>query len=54
MADKSRLMARWSSSYDYIAAQMNGKTECTIYEWIASRINQTYESQIYKNNSEFW
>ena len=33
MADKSRLMARWSSSHDWIRAQTNDKTKRAIHEW---------------------
>ena len=53
MADESRLVARWSSSYDYIWAQINDGTVHAIYKWIALGIDQTYESQICKNNSKF-
>ena len=54
MADESKLVVKWSSTHNYIAAQMNGKTEYAIYERIVSVIDQTYESQICENDSEFW
>ena len=46
-------MAKWSSSYDCIEAQMNGRTERVIYEQIVSKTDQTYESQICKNNNKY-
>ena len=32
MEDESKLVARWSSSYDYFKAQINSRTEHIIYE----------------------
>ena len=32
MVDKSRLVARWSSSYNYIEVQINDKTQCAIHK----------------------
>ena len=52
MADEFRLVTKWSSCHDYIQAKINIRVKHAIYEWIALRIDQTYESQIYKNNSK--
>ena len=54
MVDEFRRVARWSSNYNFIGAQMNGRIKHTIYEWITLESNQTHESQIYKNNSKVW
>ena len=54
MAEESRLVAGWSSSYDCMRAQINGKTKHAIYKWIVLGTDQTYESQICKNNKKFW
>ena len=33
---------------------MNDKTKCVIYEWIVLATDQTYDSQICKNNNKLW